>query len=488
MRLVRLGVYPWLVVGTVCVGAFMGQLDASIAQLLLPTLQTTFAVPLTSIGWVSLAYLLVLAATLPIVGRIADLVGRKFLYVWGFVVFIAGSAGCGFASSFALLIAARAVQALGAALLQANSVAIVSAAAGPLRRGRALGIQGAAQAVGLCAGPAFGGLLIQTVGWRWVFWLNVPAGIAGALLAWFILPRTRHLLRVAPRFDWAGALLVAPALALLMLGIVQLPEGRSAVVLALAGAALLFAFVQQQRRCAHPLLNLSLFRVAAFSVGNATSLIAYALLFGVFVLVPFGLERGMDATALRAGAALTAVPIVMAFAAPLSGALSDRIGSRVLVAGGMLVASLGLAALALTFAGSANFASVTIALALFGAGQGIFAAPNNSAIMGAAPPHALGAAGGLISVVRTLGTSIGVAFASALLSWRLGSGAQPAGAAYRSAVHEALIGLTLLAVIAAAIAWLAGARRVKGDDTTAYERGYERVEALPIPDPAVSPD
>ncbi|HEV7216463.1 MAG TPA: MFS transporter, partial [Chloroflexota bacterium] len=171
--------YAWLVVGTVCIGAFMGQLDASIAQLVLPTLETVFVAPLSSVEWVALAYLLSLAALLAPVGRLADIAGRKLLYTLGFFVFVVGSALCGAAPNLPVLLGSRVLQAVGAAFLQANSVAIVTAAAGPGRRGKAIGIQGTAQAIGLSVGPALGGLLISAFGWRWVFFINVPAGIVG---------------------------------------------------------------------------------------------------------------------------------------------------------------------------------------------------------------------------------------------------------------------------------------------------------------------
>jgi len=236
--------YVWFVVATVCVGAFMGQLDASIAQLVLPTLETTFharlslvdwvalayllalgaTLParLSLVDWVALAYLLALGATLPIFGRLADMVGRKLLYTGGFLVFVAGSALCGFAPTLYVLIGARVFQAIGAGLLQANSVAIITAAAGPARRGRAIGLQGAAQVIGLSLGPALGGVLIQTLGWRWVFWINVPAGLLGAVLGWFVLLQTRRL-RPHQRFDGGGAVLLGPALTALLLAV---NEGR----------------------------------------------------------------------------------------------------------------------------------------------------------------------------------------------------------------------------------------------------------------------
>src|SRR5712691_10957789 len=182
--------YRWLVVGTVCLGAFLGQLDASIAGLVLPTLEDVFNAPVASVEWVALAYLLTLAALVVPLGRLADLLGRKMLYTWCFVIFITGSALCGIAPALSWLIAARVLQAFGAAMLQANSVAIITAAVPRRALGRAIGVQGAAQAVGLSVGPSVGGLLIQTLGWQWVFFIAVPVGLIGTVVAWLVLPRT----------------------------------------------------------------------------------------------------------------------------------------------------------------------------------------------------------------------------------------------------------------------------------------------------------
>src|SRR5262245_18647651 len=161
----------WIIVATVCIGSFMGQLDASITQLVLPALEREFAVSVGLVSWVAVMFLLVVSVMLPICGRLADMHGRKKLYVAGFLVFIAGSALCGFASGIGWLIAARALQAIGAAMLSANSVAIIVSVAGDRLRGKALGIQTAVQAVGLCAGPTVGGWIVDVLDWRWVFWV-----------------------------------------------------------------------------------------------------------------------------------------------------------------------------------------------------------------------------------------------------------------------------------------------------------------------------
>ena len=172
----RLPSYWLFVIGTVCIGAFMGQVDSSIAQLLLPKLELEFNARLSTVSWVAVSYLLAMAAFLPIFGRLADMMGRKLLYTGGFLLFVLSSALCGLAPSLPVLIAFRVLQGIGAALLSSNSVAIVVAAAGPARRGRALGILSAAQAVGLSTGPALGGLVLDLLDWRWV--LDQRAGRA----------------------------------------------------------------------------------------------------------------------------------------------------------------------------------------------------------------------------------------------------------------------------------------------------------------------
>ena len=183
---------PWLVVATVCIGAFIGQLDASIVTLAFPTLRHDFGAPIASVQWVGQACLLTLIGLLPAVGRYADMIGRKLLYTYGFVIFILGSALCGLAPSLTALIGFRVLQGIGAAMLQANSVAIIACAVPRTRVGRAIGIQGAAQAAGLALGPAADGLLLSLGGWRLIFFVNVPIGLAGTVLAWFLPPRSRH--------------------------------------------------------------------------------------------------------------------------------------------------------------------------------------------------------------------------------------------------------------------------------------------------------
>src|SRR6202042_3572638 len=196
---------PWFAVATVCFGAFMGQLDASIVTVAFPALQRQFGTGLAATQWVSLAYLLVLTALLVPAGRWSDRAGRKLMYLYGFVVFAASSAACGLAPSLGALIALRVVQAGGAALLQANSVALVVTSVPARTRRAALGVQAAAQAVGLACGPVAGGVLVGTVGWRWGFLINGPVGLLAVLAGWSLLPRTRRPAEGGRRQDGLAA-------------------------------------------------------------------------------------------------------------------------------------------------------------------------------------------------------------------------------------------------------------------------------------------
>ena len=182
---------PWLAVGTVCIGAFMGQLDVSIVTLALPHIGAGLHAGPGAVRWVALSYLLVLTGTLVAVGYLADRIGRKLLYTYGFAVFTAGSALCGLAPDLGWLIGARLLQGLGAAMLQANSVALIAATLPRRELARGIGIQGAAQASGLALGPVLGGLLLALGGWRLIFLMNLPAGLLGLALSRYLLPRTR---------------------------------------------------------------------------------------------------------------------------------------------------------------------------------------------------------------------------------------------------------------------------------------------------------
>jgi EmrB/QacA subfamily drug resistance transporter len=461
--------YRWLVVGTVCVGAFLGQLDASIAGLVLPTLEDAFRAPVASVEWVAIAYLLTLAVLVVPIGRLADLAGRKLLYTSGFLVFVCGSFLCGLAPGLGWLIGFRVVQALGAAMLQANSVAIITAAVQRRQLGRAIGFQAAAQAVGLSVGPSVGGVLIDALGWQWVFFIAVPFGLLGTALGWLVLPCTERSTtdgRVR-RFDWLGTALLAPSVGCVFL---LLTFGTSwgwtspwLVGTALVAGVGLASFLFVERRMPSPLVDLSLLRVPAFGMGLLAALVAYAVLFGTLFLLPFYLQRVLGFDARTAGLLLTPLPVAIGVLAPVAGLVTDRLGARLPTTAGLLVAGAALLLLAVVWYKPLG---LTLALlGLLGVGLGLFTPPNNSAVMGSAPADRLGMASGVLNMTRSLGTSLGVATTGAILALALAyltgmavaSTAEAPAAALRVAIHATLYFLAGLSLVGALVSLARGA-------------------------------
>ncbi|MGH7642147.1 MAG: MFS transporter [Candidatus Dormibacteria bacterium] len=399
----------WWVVGTVCIGAFMGQLDASIVVIALPTLQKHFHGNLGSVEWVSLAYLLTLIALVPALGRFADMVGRKLLYIYGFAIFILGSGLCGLAPSLLSLDAFRVLQGLGAAMLQANSVALIVQAVPKEKLGRGIGIQGAAQALGLALGPGVGGLLLVLGGWRLIFLVNVPAGLVGFGLGWFLLPRSRFLTPREP-IDWGGIALfvIAVASLLLALSLGDQAGWGSAFILACLVVSLGCGggFVYWELRAAAPMMRLPLFLRPAFSFGISSGLLSYLALFGTLFVFPFFLRFAGHMNPGAAGLRLLVLPLALGLTAPLAGILADRWGARPLTVGGMLLTAASLLAFALHPPAGGLLLVELIAV---GIGLGTFTPPNNASIMGAAPRNQAGMASGILNMTRGMGTAMGVA-------------------------------------------------------------------------------
>jgi MFS family permease len=313
--LTQLAAYPWLVVSVACLGAFAGQVDASIVQLGLPKLEAAFDRPLNEVSWVAVAYSLSFAATLPVYARLAEIAGRKLMYVLGFALFGLFSALCGLASGLPWLIAFRVLQGVSGALLGANSVVILVAAAGPARRARAMGLFAAAQAIGVSAGPVLGGMLLNSLSWHWIFWVTVPFAALGAMIGWLVVPVSTRL-SGETSLDWVGALLLVPALTALMLAISKLNAwgALSFGVLGCTVMALLLAtaFIRQERRTRVPLIHPGLFRSRMFSGGTAAVLLSYAMVYSMLFAMSFALVRGYHDAPLMAGLRLALVPVALA--------------------------------------------------------------------------------------------------------------------------------------------------------------------------------
>jgi EmrB/QacA subfamily drug resistance transporter len=436
----------WFVVATVCIGAFMGQLDASIVTVALPRMGRDLHVSLGAIEWVALSYLLVLIATVATVGRIADAVGRKLLYVYGFGVFTVGSVLCGLAPTLTILVAARVLQAIGAAMLQANSVALIAEAMPSSMLGRGIGVQGSAQALGLALGPAVGGILLSLAGWRLIFLVNLPAGVIGLALGWFLLPRSRSRRELgAP--DTLGAVLLAlaamgPLVYLSLAG--REGYGNGVLLACLAGGVIAaVAFVRRERRIADPLIDLSMLRRRGLPSGLSSGLVSYLALFGTLFIVPYYLSADHDSATLI-GLQLAVLPVAIGITAPFAGRLVNRVGARPLTAGGLVLTATGM----LGIAALHSTVGILAGLALMGIGLGCFTPANNAAIMSASPPGHAGITGGVLNMTRGLGTALGVAVAGALFTAGAGiAGAHVAQANTAVVGHGLTIALGVLGLV-----------------------------------------
>lgn len=435
----------WLAVAAVCLGAFMGQFDASVVTLAFPALERQFRAPLAGVEWVSLAYLLTLIALLTPAGRIADAIGRKLVYLYGFGVFTLASAACAFAPSLGALTGFRVLQAIGAAMLQANSVALVVTSVDAGRMRSALGFQAAAQALGLALGPAAGAILVASAGWRSIFWVNVPIGVIALLSGRYLLPRSKERTALG-RFDTGGLLLLVAASALFLLGLSVASGlagpgwaatwGAGALIVAAGLAAAGFAAWERRSSC--PLVDPHLIRPPAVAAGLAGALLGYLVMFGPLALFPVVLGARSPST----GLALSALPAGFAVAAVWSGRLLPaRWSSRARCVTGGLVSAAAATALAVapTGSGPAGLAWIAGWLAALGIGMGVFMPANNATVMGSVPAAASAVAGGLVNFGRGLGTALGITVVTLCLT---------AGGSSGAGARLALITLAALAVTA----------------------------------------
>jgi len=410
--------HKWLVLATVMVGTFMGPLDGSVVNIALPTLTESFGVPISTVEWVVLAYLLGVSTFLLTFGRLGDMLGLKRIYLVGFAIFGAGSLACAFSWSIWALVGFRVVQSLGAGLLFAVGPAIITQNFPPQERGKALGFVGVSVAAGLAVGPTLGGLIIGAAGWPWIFMINVPVSMVAFAMAWRVLPAR---VPQGQHFDPYGAVLSFLTLFPLLL---VLSKGESwgwgstvVIGLVLLSAASGALFVWTELKVAQPVLDLRLFRIRVFSASVASALGSYVVTATIIFLLPFYLMQMRGFTVQQAGVLLTPIPLATAIVGPLSGSLSDRIGSRLLSTLGLSITLAGvLSFLSLSLTTSA--VGIAVRVLIPGIGQGLFQPPNSSAIVGAVPRDRLGIASGMVATARNVGMVLGVGLAGLMLSVR----------------------------------------------------------------------
>jgi EmrB/QacA subfamily drug resistance transporter len=377
-------------------------------------------------------YLLTITTLMLSVGRLGDMIGKKPLYAAGFVVFTVGSVLCGLAPSVYWLIGFRVLQAIGAAMLMALGMAIVTEAFPPAERGRALGISGTMVSIGIVVGPVLGGLLIGALSWHWIFFVNLPIGIVGTWMAIRFVPALKPA--GGQRFDVPGALtLFVSLMALLMaLTLAQQRSFTEPAILALFAVwfITLAAFLVIERKSHQPMIDLNLFKNRLFNINLVTGFMIFISMSGTIILMPFYLENVLGYSPRAVGFLLAIVPIALGITAPISGSLSDRFGPRPIIAGGLFVLLLGFLAVS-TLTTETTALGYVLRFLPIGIGIGTFQSPNNSAVMGAVPRSRLGIASGLLSLTRTLGQTTGIAALGALWASRVvlrAGGPLPGGA------------------------------------------------------------
>jgi len=406
----------WMVLSAVMLGGIMGPIDASIVNIVLPTITDFFHANIAIAQWVPTAYLLMISSLLLPYGRLGDMLGYKRIYLAGLAAFTATSVLCGLSPSIGMLIFFRALQGVGAGMIMAVSFAIITSTFPPEERGKALGINAIAIAAGLAIGPTLGGVIAQHLSWRFVFFINVPIGIAALVWVSRVVPRGTN--RSGLRLDLPGA--TASFLSLLCLvlyanigqrwGWVS-PSSLFLLALAIVSGWL---FVYIERKTPQPMLNLGLLANRTFSFANLSSLICFMAQYVVVFITPFYLMDVLHFGADKAGWVMTAYPIAVLGVAPASGAISDRIGTRLLAICGTAIGAAALFLMSGLDASARPF-DVMWRLALFGFGTAIFQSPNNSAVMGSAPRTYLGVASGILATMRNVGMVLGITVAGAVV-------------------------------------------------------------------------
>jgi len=442
---------PRLVLAATILASSLDYVDGSVVNVGLPAIGRSLGGSAADLQWVVNGYLLPLSALLLLGGALGDRFGRRRLLTLGVALFAAGSAACALAPGLGWLIAARAAQGLAAAAMLPSSLAILGGAFQGAGRSRAIGLWAASASVASAVGPVLGGWLIDTVGWRAIFLLNLPLAAVAIALAWIAAPRDPPRTDGA-RLDLTGAALITSALACLTWGLTQGAGAAGwrapAIASVTTGALLLAAFVGAERRAGGQALTpLALFGAGPLVGLNLLTLLLYGALAAFMLLLPYVLITDVGYSATAAGAALLPLPLILALVSPAAGALAGRVGARRLLIGGALLVAAGLLLALLVRPGAGYWTGVLPSVAAVALGMACAAAPLTAAVLGAVDARHTGAASGLNSAVAQLGGVVAIALIGGVLAQR--------GAGLTSAFHAAAIAGALAALAAgASIAFL----------------------------------
>jgi EmrB/QacA subfamily drug resistance transporter len=411
--------YKWVVLTITTIGVFMSSLDGSIVNIAIPALSRDLGTSFEVVQWIPIIYLLVQAVTLISFGRLSDLHGRKLFFLFGILLFTFASFLSTFVTFGIELVIFRAIQGIGSSFISANAPSMITDIFPREETGKALGINVATIYGGLVVGPVLGGFIVQFSSWRFIFFINVPIGIILILIGWFKLKKVNPGIK-EERFDIWGTLLFGAFLATLLLAltIANLVGWASIPVILLfivsASSIILFIYIESITR--YPLFKLSLFRVnRIFSFANFAALLNYTAISGVSFLLSIYLQSILGILPAITALFLLPTTITMASVAPLSGRLSDKIGTRILTTIGMIIMAMGFIMLSMVLQ-FLPLIYIIITQFIVGVGIGLFSSPNNSAIMNAVEPRDHGIAAGTLSTMRVVGQSTSVALLSVILT------------------------------------------------------------------------
>lgn len=471
--------YKWIVLIVASVGSLMGPLDSTIVSVSMPSISDALQMDYAQTLWVPTAYLVTIASILLIIGRVSDIFGKKKIYISGFAIFAVGSLLCSLAQSGEQLISFRVIQGIGASFIMTSGTALVSAAFPPGEQGRALGLNVMAVYLGLAIGPPLGGILTQSFGWHSIFLVNVPIAIITIALAVWKLNEC-EILDKKVSFDISGAIAFAVGLITILLGLTlgNTDGWLSANVLILVIISII-SFVMfiriEQKKGENGLFDLRLFtKNRLFAAANFSAFLNYTAYYGSTFVISFYLQRVLGIDIGTTGLILLAMPLVMCIISPISGSLSDKVGSRTLATLGMIIMAVGLFLIS-TLGMNTSIAIVVIYLVILGIGMGMFSSPNTSAVMKSVRKDKTGVASGMLSTMRTVGQSLSLVLmgsvmaivtSSALVSSVfMGGSSSVDNAEFITGMSAALKVSALIALIGAASSILRG----KVETETEYE-------------------
>ena len=446
----------WWTLTAVAFGLFMIMLDNTVVNVALPSIEHDLHVSISSLEWVVTAYALTFAALLITGGKLGDLLGRRRIFIVGIAIFTLSSLACGLAPTSGFLIGARAVQGVGAALMNPASLSIIPATFPPKQRGTAIGIWAGVSALALAIGPLIGGVIVDNINWNWIFFINVPVGVVGIVVSRLVIKESRDTSH-EQSIDLPGLITSSAGLFALTYGLIEgnrhgwtSPE---IVGLFSAAAVLLAGFVLLERYQRLPMLDLSLFQNGSFVGANLVAMLVSLGMFGVFFFVSLYIQNILGWTPTQAGASFLPMTILIILVAPIAGRLSDRVGSRWLMGGGMTLVSISLL-LYQRVGLHSTFWTLLPAMMLGGLGMAMTMSPMTAAAMGSVPVDKAGVGSGVLNSFRQLGGSLGIALMGAILaSYATAPPRSPLGAQqFVDGLHAALLVAAVITFAAAIVA------------------------------------